>query len=100
MVVERIASIAGLTLEPPGGAFYSLIGCAKLIGAQTEDGQILEDDTAVTSYILADAGIASVPGSVYNLSPFFRISTAAPLEALAQAMDRLALSVARLKTNA
>jgi len=37
------------------------------------------------------AGIdASVPGSAYELSPFFRISTATSEEILSQAMDRLA----------
>lgn len=99
LVVERIAAIDGLTLDPPGGAFYSLIGCAGLIGAQTPSGQILQDDTAITNYILTDAGIASVPGSAYNLSPFFRISTAASLEILGQAMDRLAYSVSKLNTD-
>ncbi len=97
LVVDRIAEIDGLTLEPPGGAFYSLIGCEGLIGAETPEGDILSDDVAVAAFILKDAGIAGVPGSAYNLSPFFRISTAAPLEVLNQAMDRLAVSVAKLK---
>lgn len=99
LVVERIAAIDGLTLDPPGGAFYALIGCAGLIGAQTPSGEVLQDDTAITNYILTDAGIASVPGSAYNLSPFFRISTAASVEVLRQAMDRLAHSVSKLNTD-
>lgn len=97
LVVERVARIAGLTLDPPGGAFYAFIGCAGLIGAQTPDGKTLEDDTAVTAYLLDDAGIAAVPGSAYELSPFFRISTATSLEVLDVAMDRIAASVAKLK---
>ena len=97
LVVERIAQIDGLTLAPPGGAFYGLIGCAALIGATTADGDTLSDDAEVTAYILKDAGIAAVPGSAYELSPFFRISTAASLDVLGQAMDRIAVSVAKLK---
>jgi aspartate aminotransferase len=97
LVVARIAQIDGLTLAPPGGAFYGLIGCADLIGAKTSDGETLKDDAEVTAYILKDAGIAAVPGSAYELSPYFRISTAASVDVLGQAMDRLAASVAKLK---
>jgi aspartate aminotransferase len=97
LVADRIAQIDGLTLDPPGGAFYGLIGCADLIGAETEDGDTLRDDAEVTAYILKDAGIAAVPGSAYELSPFFRISTAASMDVLGQAMDRIATSVAKLK---
>jgi aspartate aminotransferase len=57
----------------------------------------LRDDAEVTAYILKDAGIAAVPGSAYELSPFFRISTAASMDVLGQAMDRIATSVAKLK---
>ncbi|MCL4105016.1 UNVERIFIED_CONTAM: hypothetical protein GTU68_018723, partial [Idotea baltica] len=97
LVVDRVAQIDGLTLDPPGGAFYGLIGCAGLIGAQTTHGETLYDDAQVTAYILKDAGIAAVPGSAYDLSPFFRISTAASMDVLGQAMDRIATSVAKLK---
>ena len=97
LVVNRIAQIDGLTLDPPGGAFYGLIGCADLIGAQTADDDTLTDDADVTAYILKDAGIAAVPGSAYELSPLLRISTAASMEVLGQAMDRIATSVAKLK---
>lgn len=97
LVVERVAQIDGLTLDPPGGAFYGLIGCAALIGAHTQTGETLADDAEVTAYILKDAGIAAVPGSAYELSPFFRISTAASVEVLGEAMDRIATSVAKLK---
>jgi aspartate aminotransferase len=97
LIADRIAQIDGLTLDPPGGAFYGLICCADLIGAETEDGDTLRDDAEVTAYILKDAGIAAVPGSAYELSPFFRVSTAASMDVLGQAMDRIATSVAKLK---
>lgn len=96
LVVNRVSEIDGLTLAPPGGAFYGLIGCADLIGATTPDDEVLADDADVTAYLLKDAGIAAVPGSAYELSPFFRISTAASKEVLGKAMDRIAASVAKL----
>ena len=97
LVVDRVAQIDGLTLDPPRGAFYGFIGCADLIGAQTQNGETLADDAEITAYILKDAGVAAVPGSAYGLSPFFRISTAASLDVLGEAMDRIATSVVKLK---
>ncbi len=96
LVVERVASIPGLTLDPPEGAFYAYIGCEDLIGATTPDGEKIETDADVTGYLLKAAGIASVPGSAYDLSPFFRISTAASEEVLSNAMDRIAKAVKQL----
>ena len=90
LIVDRIASIDGLTLYPPGGAFYAYIGCDAFIGATTPDGKRIDDDIAFAEYLLSAAGIASVPGSAYELSPFFRISTATSDDLLSRAMDRLA----------
>jgi len=99
LVVERIAKINGLTLDPPGGAFYAFIGCAALISARKPDGNIIETDTDVSAYLLEAAGIASVPGSAYDLSPFFRISTAASETILTDAMDRISNAIDRLELS-
>ena len=106
LIVERIASIDGLTVDPPGGAFYAYIGCEEFIGATVvgstgdmADGTIIKDDVAFTQYLLSAAGIASVPGSAYDLSPFFRISTATSEDVLSEAMGRLAECTLRLKQN-
>lgn len=48
------------------------------------------------TYLLQEAGVAAAPGAAYDLSPFFRISTAVSEEALGRAMDRIADAVARL----
>ena len=99
LIVKRIAKIDGLTLDPPGGAFYAYIGCEAFIGAATPEGTIIRDDIGFTQYLLAAAGIASVPGSAYDLSPFFRISTATSEDVLTDAMDRLAECTAKLRRN-
>lgn len=96
-VVNKVSQIDGLTLEPPGGAFYAFIGCGELLGKTTPQGNVLETDTDVTIYLLNAAGVAAVPGSAYELSPFFRISIAASEEVLSTAIDRIAAAVANLK---
>lgn len=96
LVVRHIQAIPGLTLDPPGGAFYALIGCAGLLGATTPQGTSMDTDTDVTDYLLSAAGIAAVPGSAYELSPFFRISTAASEEVLREALERIASAIDKL----
>lgn len=96
VVVEGIAAINTLTLDPPEGAFYAYIGCAALIGAKTPAGEVLTDDVAVATYLLGDAHVAAVPGTAYGLSPFFRISTATSEEILTEAIARIGRAVAKL----
>ncbi len=89
LIVERIAHIPELSLDPPGGAFYAFIGCAALIGATTPSGNTLQSDIDVTQYFLDEAKVAAVAGSAYDLSPFVRISTASSIDQLDAAMDRI-----------
>ncbi|MGJ8545213.1 MAG: pyridoxal phosphate-dependent aminotransferase [Sulfitobacter sp.] len=97
LVGGKVAQIEGLSLAAPGGAFYAFIGCAGLIGAQMPGGGTLKDDIDVTAWLLSSAGVAAVPGSAYDLSPFFRISTATSEAVLSDALARIAAAVAQLK---
>jgi aspartate aminotransferase len=97
LVVEHIRQINGLTLSPPQGAFYAYVGCASLIGRRTSTNVLLEDDTAVATYLLNEGRVASVPGIAYGLSPYFRISTATSTEILNEAMGRIKAAVAEVE---
>jgi len=99
LVVAGINNIDGLSLEAPRGAFYAFVSCEQLIGSQTPNGKRINDDVEFTQYLLEDALIASVPGSAYGLSPFFRLSTATSNEVLTTALERLADSVNKLTRN-
>lgn len=96
LVVAAVEEIPGLTLAPPGGAFYTFIGCAAYIGATAPDGTVIEDDIGFTKYLLNEGKVAAVPGSAYSLSPFFRLSTAASDDKLTAAMQRIAGCVSKL----
>lgn len=97
IIVDGIAKIPALTLDPPGGAFYTYIGCANAIGSIAPDGTTIADDVAFARYLLDDGFVAAVPGSAYGLSPFVRLSTATSDENLSKAVERMAASVAKLK---
>ena len=90
LVKTHIEQIPGLALRNPGGAFYALIDCSALLGGD------IPDDVAFTAWLLKDAGLATVPGSVYETPGFFRISTATDDATLTRAMGRLAEAVAAL----
>jgi len=97
VVVRGIRDIAALSLAPPGGAFYGFIGCDRLISARTPSGTTLDDDAAVSRYLLEEGHISTVPGAAYGLSPFVRISTATSEALLTEAVHRIAAAVSRLQ---
>ena len=90
LVVTRIATIPGLNLQPPEGAFYAYIDCSGWIGRTTPDGVRLTSDADIASFLLDHAKVAVVPGAAYGLSPFFRISTATADAILDTALSRIA----------
>lgn len=93
LVMAHVAQIPGLSLRNPGGAFYALIDCSALLGGD------IPDDIAFTAWLLREAGLATVPGSVYETPGFFRISTATDDATLTRAMIRLATAVAALSKD-
>lgn len=99
VIVGRIRTIPGLMLDPPGGAFYALIGCSALIGETASSADVIRDDIQLTQYLLEEGKMAAVPGSAYDLSPFFRISSSAADDKLCDAMDRISIGVSKLTTS-
>lgn len=97
LVVDGIRQINDLALSPPEGAFYAYIGCGNLIGRKTPKGAVLEDDTAVATYLLHEGRVAAVPGAAYGLSPYVRISTATGEAVLSEAIARINAAVARVE---
>ena len=97
LVVKDIEQIDGLSLKTPGGAFYAYVGCEALLSLKTPDGEVINSDTQLASYLLNDVGVATVPGSAYDLSPFIRLSTANSDENLKQALMRISKAVAQLQ---
>lgn len=97
IVVDGVNKTVGITLDPPGGAFYTFIGCEALIGAKTPDGATITNDVELTAYLLNEGKVAAVPGSVYSLSPYFRLSTATSEENLKAAMKQIADCVGTLR---
>jgi aspartate aminotransferase len=96
IVVDMLNECEGLTCPMPEGAFYVYPSCAGLIGKKTPEGQVLETDEDVVTYLLESQGVACVHGAAFGLSPHFRISYATSEEALREACKRIKIACAAL----
>ena len=89
LVVAGLNAIEGIECRTPEGAFYTFAGCAGLIGKMTPGGRRIETDADFTDYLLETAHVAVVPGSAFDLSPYFRISYATSKAELVEALQRI-----------
>ncbi len=96
LVVDRINAIDGLRALAGDGAFYVFIDCSGVIGRRTPDGTVIDGDDAFVGYLLEHARVATITGSAYGLSPFFRVSFATDEATLSAAMDAIADAVRSL----
>jgi aspartate aminotransferase len=90
LVVDRANQIAGLTAIRPSGTFYVYINCGGWIGRTSPAGRELSTDLDIVEALLVEASVAVVPGTVFGLSPYFRISYALELSLIKTAMNRIA----------
>lgn len=91
-----INAIPGLSCATPPGAFYLYINCSGLIDKTTPAGKKLSEDGDVVMYLLESAGVATVAGTAYGLSPYFRLSIATSIDILEEGCSRIARAVAEL----
>lgn len=97
LVVSGLRAIADVEVIEPSGAFYVYPGLSAFIGRRTPQGEVLEDDTALTRYILDSAQVAGVQGAAFGLSPHIRLSYAAATDDLENALARLDTALEALK---
>lgn len=96
LVVDGLNAIRGLRCRRPEGAFYTYTNCAGVLGRTTPKGKRLETDTDFCEYLLLDHDVAVVPGTIFGLAPYFRISYATSQAQLQMALQRIAKAVEQL----
>lgn len=82
-VVDAINSVKGLSCRAPEGAFYAFFDCREVLRGT------IETDTDFTKSLLAETGVALVPGSAFHAPGFVRLSYAADPNLLEEACARL-----------
>jgi aspartate aminotransferase len=96
-VVTALNAAPGLHCRKPEGAFYTYASCAGVLGRATRRGLLLRSDVDFCHYLLQDFEVAVVPGSVFGLAPYFRISYATSMAQLQEACARIAAACAALE---
>ena len=97
LVVDALNAIEGLSCIRPDGTFFVYPSCEGLIGKRAPDGRVMESDQDFAAYLLESAGVATVPGTAFGLSPHFRLSFASSTELLQEACQRIGRACAKLR---
>lgn len=90
IIVKLLTAIPNVKIDPPKGAFYAFADFSAYLGGK------VKDDQALAEYLLEDAMIAAIPGSVFEGPGFLRMSYAASRANIEKGVARLAEALAKL----
>jgi aspartate aminotransferase len=76
LMAGLLSEVPDLSFTSPDGAFYIFVNVAGLIGKKTPNGTPLTSDADVVRFWLEEAGVATVVGQAYGISPYVRLSFA------------------------
>lgn len=96
-LAHGLSSIPGISVTPPEGGLFMFAGCQRLLGKKKPDGGIVNTDVDIVDYILSDAGVACISGTIYGYPGYIRISLAATIKKLGLAVNRIAKSIGKLQ---
>lgn len=88
-LVEALNNIEGVSCFTPGGAFYVFPDISHYIGCSTPSGSSIESSTDLCLYLLDEFGLALVPGDAFGEPNGIRLSYAASMDDLKEAIGRL-----------
>jgi aspartate/methionine/tyrosine aminotransferase len=92
-VLEALRALPGITCPTPEGAFYVFPAIRALYGRTTPSGRVIDSSESFCFYLLEEHDVALVPGHAFGDDDGIRISYAASMENLAEAMRRIAVAV-------
>ncbi len=95
-MVDNLNAIDGVDCFTPGGAFYVFPDISAHLGKSTPDGNKLETSTDLCLYLLDEFGLAVVPGDAFGEPNGLRMSYAAGMKDLEEAMDRFRKGIGSL----
>jgi aspartate aminotransferase len=88
-VVDWLRQARSVSCHKPEGAFYVFPNIAGCIGKTTRGGRHLASDADFVAALLQEQHVATVPGSAYGMSPYFRISYATDMPSLEEGCARI-----------
>lgn len=97
LLVDGLRQCSGLRISAPAGAFYAFPECSKLFGRHTPQGLVIDDDVALSAYLLDQAGVAVVPGVAFGLPGYLRLSFATSSQQITKAVASIRDALASLR---
>jgi aspartate aminotransferase len=95
-MVKSLNAVEGVSCFTPGGAFYVFPDISHYLGSSKPDGKTIETSTELCMYLLEEFGLALVPGDAFGEPNGLRMSYAASMNDLEDAMDRFRKGLASL----
>lgn len=95
-MVKSLNEIDGVNCFTPGGAFYVFPDVSSYLGTSTATGSKIETSTDLCLYLLDEFGLACVPGDAFGEPNGLRMSYAAAISDLEEAMIRFRKGLASL----
>lgn len=93
-LVPNINHIPGMRCMAADGTFYAFVSVEALLEKSR-----LQNDVALSEYLLEEAQVAVVPGSGFGVPGHIRLSYATSMEQLKIALERIVLAVEKLLHN-
>nr|WP_298796507.1 pyridoxal phosphate-dependent aminotransferase [uncultured Acetobacter sp.] len=97
LVVSLLNDIPGIVCHKPQGAFYVYADISACMNKVSAGGKTIAADTDFVMGLLEEQQVATVQGTAYGMSPFFRVSYATDVETLREGCERIAKFVVGLK---
>ncbi len=95
-IYNELSDIDGLKCFKPSGAFYVFPDISHYLGKQTSNGDTIETSTDLCMYLIQEHGLAAVPGDAFGEPNGVRLSYAASMKDLKEAMKRLNSGLSQL----
>ncbi len=95
-MLGRLRAMEGISCPEPRGAFYTFPRISAYYG-RTMDGEAVSGSMAFCTALLEYAKLALVPGAAFGNDEHVRLSYAASMEEISEAMDRLEWFLSKLE---
>ena len=93
LIIELLSAIPGFRINEPEGAFYVFPDVSYYFG-KTMKGKTINDASDFALYLLEEAHVATVTGDAFGNGDCIRISYAASVENIKEAIARIAKALA------
>lgn len=95
--IELLKTVPHTSFITPQSAYFFFWKIDHYIGSTTDDGRVIRSDVDLVDYLLRDANVAVVAGSLCGTAGYFRITYAIAEDAFAEAIGHIKHSLAKLR---